>query len=324
MSTVSRVLKNTGRASEETRERIFAAARKLEYRANPAARALKTARSSMLLMVVPQIENPVFASAIVAAEIEAREKGYALLVAYDQGRMGSKIIEDVSRCSMIEGVIIASFDDDKSLRQTLATIQQPHVVINRILPHDNDCIAIDTRAAARIGVEHLIDLGHRRIGHMAGRLGRFNGDARHQGWVDAMATAGLEHGSAFVAEAGYDPQRVPHAVDALLAIGVTAIHAATLLTGATAIARLHACGLRVPQDVSVTTMHDDLLARVVHPEVTTVTLPTEEMGRVAVSNLVDRIETPRQSPERARETLLLPPGRLVQRGSSGVPPAEDP
>ena len=317
VSTVSRVLQNKGRVGEETRARILAAAADLGYQGNPVARALKTARSSTILMVVPQIENPIFASAIISAEIEARRCGYALLVAYDQGGAGGKIIEDVSRASMIEGVILASYDDDERMRQTLASSDRPHVVINRVLSGDANCIAMDTRTAARLGTAHLIALGHRRIGHLAGRLGRFNGEARREGWAEAMAAAGLPHGDELVAEARYDPELVPAAVDRLLEAGATAIHAATLLTGAAAIARLHSRGLRVPDDVSVVTMHDDLLARVVYPDVTTVALPTEAMGRVAVQRLVGLIEGDREAASGG--VVLLPPGGLVERSSASPP-----
>ncbi|RAH99303.1 LacI family transcriptional regulator [Acuticoccus sediminis] len=315
VSTVSRVLQNKGRVGAETRARILSTAERLGYQGNPVARALKTARSSTILMVVPQIENPIFASAIISAEIEARRCGYALLVAYDQGGTGGKIIEDISRSSMIEGVIIASYDDDERMRQTLASTDRPHVIINRVLPGDANCVAMDTRSAARIGTRHLIDLGHRRIGHLAGRLGRFNGESRRRGWAEAMEEAGLEASDDLVAEAGYDPDRVPAGVDALLGAGVTAIHAATLLTGAAAIARLHSRGLRVPDDVSVVTMHDDLLARVVYPDVTTVALPTEEMGRVAVQRIVGLIE----GGATGEGVVLLPPGDLVVRSSAAPP-----
>ncbi len=314
VSTVSRVLQNKGRVSQKTRTHILETAERLGYHGNPVARALKTAKSSTLLMVVPQIENPIFASAIVGAEIEAREKGFALLVSYDKGD-GREIITDISRSSIIEGVIIASFDEDDRLRQMLNSTGLPHVILNRHLAGDRNCVAIDTREAARIGVEHLIAMGHRRIGHLAGRLGRFNGDMRRQGWQQALEAASLDHGEEFVAQAGYDPAAVPAAVDKLLACGVTAIHAATLLTAAAAIARLHELKLRVPEDVSVVTMHDDLLARVVYPQVTTVALPSQEMGRAAASRLIDLIQGTAPDEGSALESLLLPPGDLIVRAS---------
>jgi len=313
VSTVSRVLQNKGRVAADTRQRILDAAVRLGYQANPAARALKTSKASTILMVVPQIENPIFSSAIVSAEREARRIGYALVVAYDGGGMGGDIIRDISRSSMIEGVIIASFDADDQLRQTLASTNRPHVIINRILPGDQNCIAMDTYTAARDAVRYLIELGHRRIGHLAGRLGRFNGEMRRRGWSDALKHAGLDPESCLVAEAGYDPARVPDAVDALLAAGVTAIHAATLLTGAAAIARLHALGKHIPDDISVITLHDDLLARVVFPQVSTVALPTDEMGRIAVQRLVSLIE---EDDPGSGGPLLLPPGNLIRRSST--------
>jgi len=315
VSTISRVLQNKGRVSEETRTRILETAERLGYRGNPVARALKTAKSSTLLMVVPQIENPIFASAIIGAEIEARSRGFALLVSYDKGDGREIIFSDIFRSSIVEGVIIASFDDDNRLRQVLKSTDLPHVVLNRHLAGDENCVAIDTRRAARIGVEHLIAMGHRRIGHLAGRLGRFNGDMRRRGWVDAMAAAGLDHGDHLVVQAGYSPEEVPTAVDKLLDVGVTAIHAATLLTAVAAIARLHERDVRVPEDVSVVTMHDDLLARVVYPQVTTVALPSQEMGRMAVRRLIDLIQ--RVPPDGAQPTgnILLPPDDLIVRAS---------
>jgi LacI family transcriptional regulator len=317
VSTVSRVLKNDKdvRTSAETRQRIIDAAERLQYRANPLARALKTARSRTLLIVVPQIENPVFASAILGAEAEARERGYVLLAAYEQNGPAANVLERVSQSSLIEGVIIASFDEDDGLRQSIAAINRPYVVINRILLGDVHCVAVDTCAASAIGVRHLLELGHRRIGHLAGRLGRFNGNARRQGWEQAMTAAGLVADPDLVAEAGYDPARVPAAVEALLAQGATAIHAATLLTGAATIAHLHRLGLDVPGDISVVTLHDDLLARVVFPEITTVGLPTHEMGREAVRTLLAQLE-PETADAAASPALLLAPGDLVVRGSA--------
>ena len=327
VSTVSRVIHNKGRVGPKTRERVLRIAKKLGYQGNPVARALKTAQSSTILMVVPQIENPIFASAIISAENAARRAGYALLVAYDQGGSAGQVIDDVSRSSLVEGVIIASFDDDDQLRQTLASTDKPYVVINRVLPGAAQCIAIDTREASRISVRHLAELGHKRIGHLAGRLGRFNGEMRRDGWAIALKEAGIEPDASFIAEAGYYPERVPDAVDTLLAAGVTAIHAATLLTGVAAIARINALGKRVPEDVSIVTMHDDLLARVVHPQVTTVQLPTEEMGELAVRKLVAQIEQPRapiDPPQvaghgRDEAVVLLPPGPLIKRGSTSPP-----
>ncbi len=314
VSTISRVLQNKGRVSEETRSRILDTAERLGYHGNPVARALKTAKSSTILMVVPQIENPIFAAAIIGAEIEARSRGFALLVSYDKGD-GREIISDISRSSMIEGVIIASFDEDNRLREMLASTDLPHVILNRHLPGDENCIAIDTRSAARTGVEYLISMGHRRIGHLAGRLGRFNGNMRRRGWEEAMAAAGLDHDDRLVAEAGYSPERVPEAVDKLIEAGVTAIHAATLLTAAAAIARLHERQIRVPEDVSVVTMHDDLLARVVYPQVTTVALPSQEMGRAAAARLIDLILGRAPAATLPAGSMLLPPDALIVRAS---------
>ena len=319
VSTASRVLQNSrdARVREDTRKRILDAAHQLAYRVNPLARALKTARSEALLMIVPQIENPIFSSAILGAEAEARQSGYALLVAYDRDGSAAAVLERVSRASLIEGVIIASFDDDDHLRQAISAIDLPSVVINRILPDFDACVALDTRAASKIVVEHLIDLGHRRIGHLAGRLGRFNGDARMHGWQDAFLAAGLEPDADLVVEAGYDPQRVPDAVDRLLSRDVTAIHAATLLTGAATVAHLHASGRRIPEDVSVVTLHDDLLAKVVFPQITTVEMPTEQMGCAAVRILVDRLTSRGDDPCETPMPALLAPKKLMIRGSSG-------
>ena len=81
------------------------------------------------------------------------------------------------------------FEDSALQFAYRASPGDPH----RHLAGDRNCVAIDTREAARIGVEHLIAMGHRRIGHLAGRLGRFNGDMRRQGWQQALEAAGLDH-----------------------------------------------------------------------------------------------------------------------------------
>lgn len=134
-----------------------------------------------------------------------------------------------------------------------------------------------------------------------------------------MSGAGLEHGDELIAEAGYSPEAVPAAIDRLLEKGVTAIHAATLLTGVAAIARLHELGRHVPDEISVVSMHDDLLARVVYPQLTTVALPSGEMGRAAVRRLLGLIHDGMNGTDNAAAPLLLPPGDLVVRGSVAPP-----
>lgn len=318
VSTASRVLTGAAqRVSEVTRARIVAAAEALDYRPNTLARALRTARTNTLGIIVPQLDNPVFFSAIHGAELAAAQRGYSLLIAHrDPGRAVAGEYRRLAATHHVDGLLVASLDEDRNLIEALDETGIPYVLMNRRIG-DAPGVALDSEQAARVGTEHLLDLGHRRIAHLAGRLEGFNGRARLVGYRAALEARGVAFDDSLVEAAGYTVEGGAEATRRLLdrpAPRPTAILAATLVSATGAMASLHAAGIDIPRDMSVIGIHDAPVAAMVYPALTTVQTPIERMGARAAELLIALLsgETPPPVP-------LLAPDGLIVRGSTAPP-----
>jgi LacI family transcriptional regulator len=316
VSTASRVLRGetSQRIREETKARIFQAAETLRYRPNLVARALRTATTYTLGIIVPQLDNPVFASAIRGAEQAATDEGYSLLISHRAPGQTATTIANLSQVNRVDGLLVASLDDDEILRSDLNVADVPYVLLNRMLSGAALAVVLDSRAAARQATEHLIALGHRRIAHLGGRSGGFNAGERLAGYNDALEHAGIAYDARLVRAAGYTFEGGCKAMYALLEDAPTAVMAATLVSAAGAMSVLHAHGLAIPADISVISVHDAAVAKMLYPALSTVGMPTEEMGHVAATLLIRllRGETP-------DKVAALPPSGLVLRDSTAPP-----
>ncbi|WP_407520828.1 LacI family DNA-binding transcriptional regulator [Methylobacterium oryzisoli] len=321
VSTVSRVL--TGnlqqRVSSETRTRILEAAKALDYQPNALARGLRTSRTATLGIVVPQLDNPVFSSAILGAELAAERLSYSLLIAHrDSGQQIGGAYRRLAETHRVDGLLVASLDSDRDLLAELRGTRVPFVLMNRQAAGAANAVVLDNERAARMAVAHLIGLGHRRIAHLAGRLEGFNGQGRLAGFRAALAEAGLDPRHAPVEPAGYSVEGGAAAMQRLLASPErrpTAVFAASLISATGALGVLHAAGLAVPRDLSIVALHDAPVASMVYPALTTVRTPTQEMGAQAAEMLIGLI-----GGETAGGTVILPPDGLVLRASTAPPP----
>lgn len=322
-STVSRVLRGIGgqRVSVETRQRIEAAAIRLDYRPNPTARALRLARSDTIGMVVAQLENPVFSTAIRGAQRGAEALGYSLLIAHHEpGTPAQDLFRRLGEARRVDGLLVAAADDDATLREALSEVSVPYVLLNREMPGVPCCVALDNVAAARLATEHLLSLGHRRIAHLGGRLAGYNGRRRLEGYRAALRTAGIPFDPALVAEAGYTAEGGATGMRRLLALPdyarPTAVFAATLVSGAGALRTLHEHGIAMPEAISLVALHDSVVAELLFPPLTTVAMPTEAMGQAGAEALIGMISGAPPPPSR-----VLPPQGLVLRASTAPPGA---
>lgn len=321
VSTASRVLRGDPdqRVRPETRERIFAAAKKLKYEPNVIARALRGAKSFSLGIVVPQMDNPVFSLAIQGAERAAWERGYSLLIAHDHNVPGAaSVYEGMVRSNRVDGLLVASLAPDTKLLGDLKKCKVPFVLFNRRSPKTPNCIALDGREAAAIAVRHLVALGHRRIAHLGGRAEGFNGPERHDGYMQGLREAGIDPDPRLVQFGNYTAASGALGMQNLLQLkgpAPTAVVAATLVAAAGALSVLHARGIDVPGAISIVGIHDLQIAELLFPPLTTVRLPTEAMGFEAAAGLIDLIEG-------KRETVgsTLQPIGLILRASTAAAP----
>ena len=317
VATVSRVL-NGHSPVAETRERVLAAVRDLGYRPNNVARALRTARTGALGLIISDLTNPFFTELADAVEDEARSLGYSLVI----GNAGEspEQQDDYIRTLLdrrIDGLLVSSAGTGSAMLREVVASGTPLVLLDRSVPGiDAPCVRADGRAALTELAAHLAALGRRRPAIIVAPAGTPTGDERLALFRAALADHGialpdervgatpdLQHtGGRQVMSAFLDLAEPPDAVlatDNLMALG--------------AMDELRARGLRVPDDVALVVYDDVPWFTHTDPPLTAIAQPTRELGRAAVHALLARIE------RRPVESVLLP-ARLVARRSCGEPP----
>jgi LacI family transcriptional regulator len=320
-STVSRVLNPSasGRVSEAVARRVRAAAKRLGYAADPIASGLRTRRSSMIGVVVPDIANPVFPLILRGIEAELAAAGYTAIVANtdnDPGRASEML--DRLGARRVDGVILATATFADDLAEHCRALGLPVVLVNRSIAGDTvSAVLSDDEAGIALAVAHLADLGHRAIGHVAGPQTLSTGRARRSGFAAAMKARGLPVGP-WAAAASFEIETGAQACARLLASGrlpVTAIVAANDLLALGCYDELKRRGLRCPRDISVTGYNDMAFADRFAPPLTSVRIAHRLMGEEAARLLIAEIDGTATS----RRQIRLAP-ELVVRGSTGPPP----
>ncbi len=194
--TVSRALNEETRAlvNPETAERVLRAAEELGYRPNRIARGLKTSRSHTIGVLIPDITNPLFPPILRGIEDRLDEAGYtALIVNTDNDAERERIYLEAMRARQVDGFISATARLDRELLAELDGAGTPLVLVNRSLEDGSvPAVTVDDRRGIALAVEHVVELGHRRIGHVAGPQNLSTGHRRQLGFIEAMRAAGLE------------------------------------------------------------------------------------------------------------------------------------
>ncbi len=319
-SVVSRVISGDRALSvrESTRERVQQAIRELDYRPNAQARSLRTARAQAFGLLIPDFTNPIYASIIGGAELEALQHASVLLVgsSAEQGFRTQGFLDALDG-GRVDGLLLAGDHGSERLFGSLSRLGIPWLMLNRRASGVQRSVILDDEGAASLAVRHLVHLGHRRIGHLAGPLQADTAQRRLAGYYQALKEAGLPSDPALVEAADYSSSGGAAAMNRLLEQEQppTAVFVANI---ASAIGALHAArllSLRVPDDVSVIAMHDLPLAGYLDPPLTTVRMPLEALGRRGVELLVSH------GASDPIDEVLRGPIELVVRGSSAPPGA---
>jgi LacI family transcriptional regulator len=316
-STVSRALNaaTCHLVAADVVDRIRVVAREQGYRANVAAASLRTRRSRLVGVVLPDIANPVFGPILSGIEAELSRGGYsALVVNAISGARQTELVDGLI-ARRVDGLVLATASTaDDVLTHCLAS-GVPTVLVNRAEVRRRTSAAVsDDVLGLKLAVRHLAALGHRRIGFLGGPAHLSTGLLRRRGYEEGMAEAGLAPGPLAEA-AAYSREAGRLAAAELLEAEVpTAVAAANDLLALGLYEELAARGLACPRDVSVTGHNDMPLVDMVSPPLTTVRINQDELGRMAASLLVQRIEVP----DRPAVTWVSRPC-LVARASTGPP-----
>ena len=321
-ATVSNVLRSRGKVGAETRHRVLAAVAELGYRPNLTARALVEGRPPTIALVVSSIANPFYPEFALAAEQAVRKSGYFLIVCNtNDDPAQERAYLDAVGGSLAHGVVVmhadfVQIDDLLALRRrgvpvVLCMWEKPD------LPPVLPCVAVDFYQAGVIAAEHLLKLGHQRIGAVVGSEQSGNHIWRYRGFADTLERSGVAHGSGEV-RFGHDTiDAGRNAAHALLAAipDLTAIFASNDLPAIGALQAAADLGLHVPGQLSVIGITDIQLAHQVRPALTTVAVPTQEAAELAVQMILGMIRDDDGGQGATIRVTSAP--RLVVRSSTG-------
>jgi LacI family transcriptional regulator len=317
--TASRAFSGTHPVAEETRCRVFAAAEELGYVPDLLARGLVHGRSPMIGMVVLELANPFVNPIIDGVQAVAFERDHLLIV---NQSLRSLEMEEASlsrfRQMRVAGVLVAPVSPDLRHLEELRAQGVPVVVFSRRWA-GGDYVTVDDREGGRIAGEHLVRLGHRRVGFVAlGEAGNTAVEARLEGLLEALQRGGAvcrPEWRLFTRQQTPEDGIAAADLYAQLAERPTAVFVAADRVAIGFVHRLRERGLRVPEDVAVVGYDDIHYSQFLEVPLTTVALPKHELGRRAAQILFGRIEA--NDVGGPPQQVLLQP-RLVVRRSCGA------
>jgi LacI family transcriptional regulator len=290
-AVVSYVLNNGPRpVAAETRERVLAAMKELNYRPNASARALTTQKTHVLGLLVPDISNPFFAEFGRVVQNQAFARGYALIIgetSSDPAREQSQAMSMLDR--EVDGLVIFGIQD-VGLVETLSASDVPLVSMDwQLSGQPVATVMVDDYRASRDAVAHLAWHGHRDIGYIGGPANLLVSQDRYRGWRDEMRAllpdvplARLSHEATHSREGGYEVAR-------RILAGSRRPSALFIGADVQAVGVLHACyeaGVAVPGDIAIVSFDGTKDSAFSAPPLTSVQLPMDEMARLALDKLL--------------------------------------
>jgi DNA-binding LacI/PurR family transcriptional regulator len=320
-ATVSRILSGAVRGRAATRGRVLEAAQALDYRPSGVARSLKLRRTRTLGLLITDIQNPFYPELVRAAEDAATERSYALLLgngAQDRDREAAYL--EVLAARRVDGILIAASSLSERHARWIAQAPVPIVLANCSLgPDGPPAVLCDNEAGGRLAAEHLLGLGHRRLGYLAAEQPNPAAEERLAGFRAGLAG----RGGLRVAVSSGDVRGGRQAMATLVTAWpeVTAMFCFNDQMALGALRAAHEAGRQVPADLSLVGFDDIALAADIEPALTTVAQPIAEMGRWAVQRLIDRIDgvSSDEGP-----TVLRLPVHLQVRGTTAPCRVADP
>jgi DNA-binding LacI/PurR family transcriptional regulator len=323
-STVSRVLNGAPTVvpiSAETRDRVLAAAKELQYRPNPLARGLRGASTMLLGLIVREITDPFFAGAIEAVTVEAARRGYNVVLGAAHARADEAIalwgVLEARHCDGI--LLLGDMRDQPRLVADLAGASVPVVALwQGAEPGGIASVSVDNAGGIHAVLDHLGRLGHRRIAFVGG-LGLGDIKERQDAFVAHMARTGVALPDGYVVNGPNDPAAGVAALHRLADLDEppTAVVASSDVLATGAVRGAAERGLRVPGDVSITGFDDIPPVAYAVPALTTVRMPVAEMVRTAVQLVLDPLPDD-GTPDDDEPPVVRP--ELVVRESTGPAP----
>jgi len=321
-ATVSRVLNGNPTVNEGVRERVVRAASDLGYVPNGSARALRSTRTRLVGAIIPTLDHAIYATMVDGLQARLAEKDVSLIIntstydidlEYEQARL---LVERGA-----ESVVLVGW---RHRSQTLAMLEQKHIAYvftyTSNATESGAAVGFDNEKAGSTAARYLLDLGHTRLGMIAG-ITQDNDRAkgRVDGFLQELKRAGIDVAAVPVAEGAYKIANGRACMRALTQAPSrpTAVFCGSDILAAGAIKYCHEVGISIPRDLSIIGFDNLEIAELTSPELTTLEVPARDMGRLAADYI---LASPMQRPHLRQRELAI---RLVIRGSTGPAPKDN-
>lgn len=319
IATISKYM-NGGTLKEKNRIAIERAVKKLDYTVNEYARGLKSNKSRTIAVIIPELGSFFIAQIITKVEDIMRGRGYSVILCDCHGneQMECKAVKFVLG-KRVDGIINVPVCQDGRHLQPALTKKIPVVLLDRAilsLRSALDCVLTDNAGAANTAADYLLKNGHRRIGILLGPRDGFTARQRLQGYQTALAEFGVSPANHLFAHSDDTVQGGYESMHRLLAAdnGMTAVFVTSYELTLGAVLAIKERGIKIPQDLSFIGFDHKELARVMHPSLTIVSQPLDEIGLHAANILLDRLTGNHHG---APISLLL--STRLQHGESVMP-----
>jgi LacI family transcriptional regulator len=317
-ATVSYVINNGPRpVSEAARTRVLESIRQLGYQPNEVARNLRLQRTSTLGLIVPDTHNPYFSEVGRGVERVAFESGYSVILCHSRYQLDLEMqYVDLLHAQRVAGVILIPSTSNYAPYQKLKKYGIKTVVIDRLVPDGiMPGLMADNFQGGFLATNHLLELGHRRIGYIRRPVDLSHSLGRFEGYQAALSEYGIPQIDNLVVTGGFVLSDGHRAAKELLALPErpTAIFAYNDIMAIGALRGLYELGLKVPKDFSLVGFDDIAQASFTCPSLTTIYIPKYEMGQHGADLLISIIEQ-RDSPPNLQKPLDM---KLIIRESTG-------
>jgi len=319
VATVSKILnKKDEHISDETRQKVIAIAKEINYTPNTLARSLVTKQTKTIGLILPDISNPFFPELARGAEDKASEIGYSIMYCNtdDNVKKEDQYINMLIE-KMVDGIIITQSVARKNASVTLESVSIPIILIDRDIEGQSvrGKVLVDNMMGAYDAVKYLILSGRKDIAFIAGPLTSNTTKTRLEGYKKALNEFGISFNKDYILEGQYKSEWGFSAVRQLLEkkYNFDAVFCANDVIAISVVKALKDAGKLIPQDIAVIGFDDIHMASLIEPPLTTVRQPIYEMGYRAVEMLIDIIKNPNED---IKERRILLGTKLILRNTT--------
>lgn len=305
-ATVSRALAMPQRVSPDTRARVLDAIAKTGYVPNPAARSLRSQKTGMVLVVLPDLANTFFSKILRGIEETLFESGYGMIIGDLDGSPEKEAhFAAFTAAGRVDGAILLNghlFGQSREGRGEAVKTDIPLVALCEAIPDaDIPQIEIDNRIAARRMTQHLVSLGHRSIAYVSGPAGNVLEKERYRGYRDGLRRSSVEFDPTLFLAGDYTIESGVRAGEEIVRRKArpTAVFCTSDEMAIGLMRTLLSAGIRVPDDISVAGFDDIEFAAVAEPALTTIHQPRRELGQAAATALIALLQN-RETSSRIR------------------------